>query len=237
MPPDELKDFRRALVVVAHPDDAEFGCAGTVALWTDRGVEVTYVVCTDGASGAGDPTLGQQGLVAVRQAEQREAAKVLGVREVVFLGHPDGGLRPSEELRLELVRLIRRHRPDRLVCQNAVRHYGNVYGNHPDHLAAGQAALEALYPYSRNRFAYPHLLDEGLEPHVVREVLVAGTEAPDYFVEVSESLERKLEALACHRSQQRPGDDVSVWVRRRLAQAGEPHGMAFAESFRRIDSG
>ncbi|MGH7612197.1 MAG: PIG-L deacetylase family protein, partial [Candidatus Dormibacteria bacterium] len=218
------------------PDDAEFGCAGTVALWTDQGVAVTYVICTDGAAGAGDPDQGTDGLVERRQREQRAAATVLGVEEVIFLGYPDGGLRPTDELRLKLVRLIRRHRPDRLVCQNAVRHYENLRGNHPDHLAAGQATLEAVYPYSRNRFAFPELLQEGLGPHTVRELLITGTADPNYFVDVSQTLERKLEALAQHRSQQPPGQDFSAMVRKRLAQVGEPHGMAYAESYRRLDS-
>jgi LmbE family N-acetylglucosaminyl deacetylase len=221
---------------VAHPDDAEFGAAGTVALWVDRGVEVDYVICTDGAAGAADPDIDTSRLPAIRQEEQRQAADILGVKDVVFLGHPDGGLRASDELRRELVRLIRRYRPDRVICQNAVRNYASLYGNHPDHLAAGRAAIEAIYPYARNPLAFRELLAEGLEPHSVREVLVSGTDSPDYFVDVATTLERKFEALACHRSQHPAGQDPRPRVLTRMAQAGEAQGIAYAESFRRLSS-
>ncbi len=227
-----LSDFERALVIVAHPDDAEFGCAGTVALWAAAGVAVTYVICTDGAQGSADPTLEAWELAGIRQREQRAAAGVLGVERVEFLGHPDGGLVADTALRRELTRAVRQFKPDLVVCQNAVRHYANLGGNHPDHLAAGQGAIEAIYPFARNRYAFPELLAEGLEPHTVREVWVTGTENPDHFVDVSATLEPKLEALRCHRSQQKddPGERVSA----RLAEAGKPHGMAYAESFRRV---
>lgn len=230
----QLTDFQRALVIVAHPDDAEFGCAGTVALWTAAGVAVTYVICTDGAQGSADPNLKASQLAATRQREQLAAAEVLGVEHVEFLGHPDGGLVADVELRRELTRAIRKFRPDLVVCQNAVRHYANLGGNHPDHLASGQAAIEAVYPFARNPYAFPELLLEGLPPHTVREVWVTGTETPDHFVDVSQTLERKLEALRCHRSQQQddPGERVSA----RLAEAGKPHGIAYAESFRRVAS-
>jgi LmbE family N-acetylglucosaminyl deacetylase len=158
------------------------------------------------------------------------------VKDVVFLGHPDGGLRASDELRRELVRLIRRYRPDRVICQNAVRNYASLYGNHPDHLAAGRAAIEAIYPYARNPLAFRELLAEGLEPHSVREVLVSGTDSPDYFVDVATTLERKFEALACHRSQHPAGQDPRPRVLTRMAQAGEAQGIAYAESFRRLSS-
>ena len=233
---DHLEDFERALVVMAHPDDAEFSSAGTIALWTDRGVEVNYVICTDGAAGAADPTIKQAQLASIREVEQREAADVLGVKDIVFLRQPDGRLRVTDELRRDVVRLIRKYRPDLIVCQNAVRNYSNIYGNHPDHLAAGQLAIEAVYPYARNPHAYPELLADGLQPHSVREVLVAGTEAPDHFVDVTTTVDRKVAALARHRSQHVPGQDFSVRVLERMAKMGEPHGIAYAESFRRLMS-
>ncbi|HVC38608.1 MAG TPA: PIG-L deacetylase family protein [Candidatus Dormibacteraeota bacterium] len=233
---DQLANFERALVIVAHPDDAEFGAAGTVALWTDRGVEVSYVICTDGAAGAADQEVNLAELAGVREAEQREAANVLGVKDIVFLHQPDGRLAVTDEIRRELVRLIRQYRPDRIICQNAVRNYSNLYGNHPDHLAAGQLAIEAVYPYARNPHAYPELLAEGLRPHSVREVLVAGTESPDYFVDVSATVNRKIEALSRHRSQQAPGQDFSARVLERMAKMGEPQGIPYAESFRLLAS-
>jgi LmbE family N-acetylglucosaminyl deacetylase len=236
MATDELANFERALVVVAHPDDAEFGAAGTVALWVERGVEVNYVICTDGASGAADPTIKIEELASIREAEQREAADVLGVKQIEFLRQPDGKLRPTDELRGQLVGLIRKYRPDRIICQNAVRNYSNLYGNHPDHLAAGQLAIEAVYPYARNPYAYPELLAAGLEPFSVREVLVAGTESPDLFVDVTTTVGRKIAALARHKSQQSPGEDISERVLQRMAMMGEPHGIAYAESFRLLKS-
>jgi len=232
----ELEKFERALVIVAHPDDAEFGAAGTVALWVEQGVEVNYVICTDGASGLADPSLKLTDLVAVREAEQREAADVLGVKQIEFLRQPDGRLRPTDELRARIVGLIRKYRPDRIICQNAVRNYSNLYGNHPDHLAAGQLAIEAVYPYARNPYAYPELLAAGLQPFSVREVLVSGTETPDFFVDVTATVGRKLAALARHKSQQSPGEDFSERVLQRMAMMGEPHGIAYAESFRLLKS-
>ncbi len=229
--------FHRAMVVVAHPDDAEFGSAGTVAKWADEGVEVTYVICTDGGAGSADPSLSREELPPIREREQRAAAAVLGVRRVEFLGHPDGELVADIGLRRELTRLIRRHRPDRLICQNAVRTYSNIYGNHPDHLAAGQAAMEAVYPASRNPHAFPELLaQEGLAPHVVRELWVTGTDAANHYEDISGTVDRKLEALRQHRSQLPAGQDVGTRVRARLAEAGRQIGVAAAESFRRLTS-
>ncbi len=230
----DLENFERALVIVAHPDDAEFGSAGTVAGWTKRGIRVDYVICTDGAQGSADPAVPAAELKGIREREQRDAAAVLGVTEVTFLGHPDGGLVADLALRRDLTREIRRSRPDVVICQNAVRHYGNLGGNHPDHLAAGQAAIEAIYPFARNPYAFPELLEEGLEPHVVREVLVTGTPDPDHFVDVTATLDKKLEALRCHRSQHR--QDPAERVTARLAEAGRAHGLEYAESFRRVSS-
>ena len=232
----ELENFERALVIVAHPDDAEFSSAGTVALWADRGIEVSYVICTDGAAGAADLTIEQSQLASLRETEQREAANVLGVKDVIFMAQPDGQLRATDELRGQLVKVIRQIRPDLIVCQNAVRNYSNLFGNHPDHLAAGQLAIEAVYPYARNPHAYPELLAQGLQPHSVREVWVVGTETPDQIVDVTSTVDRKIAALAKHRSQHTPGQDVSVRVLERMAKMGEPHGVAYAETFRRLSS-
>jgi LmbE family N-acetylglucosaminyl deacetylase len=227
-------EIQRALVIVAHPDDAEFGCAGTVAGWTGRGVEVHYIVCTDGEQGSADPTVDPIELRAIRRREQQGACTILGVAKLDFLGRPDGSLVPDMGLRSELVRAIRTFRPDLVVCQNAVRNYGFLGANHPDHLAAGQAAIEAIYPAARNHYAFPELLAEGLEPHSVAEVWVTGTEEPNHFVDVSHTLDRKLEALRCHRSQHRR--DPGEMVKKRLADNGSAHGLAYAESFRRVIS-
>ena len=219
-------------MIVAHPDDAEFGSAGTVARWTRSGTRVDYVICTDGAAGSADPKVGREELRLTREREQREAADVLGVLEVVFLRRPDGELRCDDDLRRDLCRQIRRLRPELVVCQNAVRHYANLGGNHPDHLAAGQAAIECVYPYARNPYSFPELLAEGLEPFEVKEAWVTGTEFPDHLVDVSETVELKLRALLCHRSQHRT--DPSERVRARLAEAGRAGGIPLAETFRRV---
>jgi LmbE family N-acetylglucosaminyl deacetylase len=232
---EEVSDeIQRALVIVAHPDDAEFGCAGTVAGLTGRGVKVNYIVCTDGEQGSADPSVDPVDLRVIRRREQQEACTVLGVSKLDLLGRPDGSLVADMELRLELVRAIRAFRPDVVLCQNAVRNYGFLGGNHPDHLAAGQAAIEAIYPAARNPYAFPHLLADGLEPHSVGEVWVTGTEQPNHYVDVSQTLELKLEALRCHRSQHR--QDPAEMVRKRLADNGASQGMAYAESFRRVIS-
>lgn len=231
-PAEEPEDLQRVLVVVAHPDDAEFGCAGTVAGWTARGISVTYLICTDGAAGSADPSVSKLQLRQIREREQREAALVLGVERVEFLRHPDGSLVADDQLRKEISRVIRQVRPQVVVCQNAVRNYASLGGNHPDHLAAGQAAIEAVYPHARNPYSFPELLPEGLQPYEVEEAWVTGTEFPDHFVDVTETVEKKLEALHCHQSQHRR--DPSEWVRTRLADQGRAHGMAYAEAFRRV---
>ncbi len=233
----ERPPIQRAMVIVAHPDDAEFGCAATVAKWVAEGITVTYVICTDGGAGSADPSLTVAELPGRRAAEQRAAAAVLGVGAVEFLGRPDGELVADLALRRDLTRAIRRDRPDRVVCQNAVRTYTNVHGNHPDHLAAGQAALEAVYPASRNRLAFPQLLaEEGLAPHVVREVWVTGTERPDHLEDVSDFVDRKIAALLQHRSQMADPAQVEARVRGRLADTGRPAGFAYAEAFRRLSA-
>ncbi|HUY98667.1 MAG TPA: PIG-L deacetylase family protein [Verrucomicrobiae bacterium] len=228
---------RSAMVIVAHPDDAEFGCSASVAKWVSQGITVTYVICTDGGAGSADPALTAADLPRLRAEEQERAAAVLGVAAVEFLGRRDGELVADLTLRRDLTRMIRRHRPDRVVCQNAVRTYSNVYGNHPDHLAAGQAAMEAVYPTARNPLAFPDLLAEGLGPHVVREVWVTGTDQPNHAEDVSGFVDRKIEALMQHRSQMGAEPDrVAERVRQRMQDAGRPSGVAFAEAFRRLSA-
>ncbi len=228
--------IQRAMVIVAHPDDAEFGCSATVAKWVSQGIAVTYVVCTDGGAGSADPSLTAAELPRRREEEQRRAADVLGVARVEFLGRRDGELLPTLELRRDLTRLIRLHRPDRVVCQNAVRTYSNIYGNHPDHLAAGQAAMEAIYPTARNPRAFPELLAEGLQPHLVREVWITGTDQPNHAEDVGGFVDKKIEALMQHRSQMGEADRVAERVRQRMQDAGRPSGLAYAEAFRRLSA-
>jgi LmbE family N-acetylglucosaminyl deacetylase len=224
----------RILVVVAHPDDAEFGCAGSLARWVAEGQEVFYCVATSGNRGSEDPAMTPERLAAIREAEQRAAAGTLGVKDLVFLGYPDGELEDTREARRDVVRAIRRFRPDRIVTQNPFPSL-NPYSGHRDHRHAGRLALDAVYPYARDRLHFPELLAEGWQPHKVREVYVMGHAEPDTFVDVSATMEQKLAALRCHASQLKDFGVVEGLVRQRAADVGKPHGYTYAEAFRLIE--
>ena len=197
--PDE--DPLRILVVTAHPDDVDFGAAGSVAVWTAQGAEVSYCIVTDGDAGGWDPEMERAEIPRIRRAEQTAAAALVGVEELIFLGYPDGRLEASLDLRRDLARVIRQVRPHRVVCQSPERLWEVIFASHPDHLAAGEAVLCAVYPDARNPFAFPELAAAGYEPHVVAEVWIMATPRPDRFVDVTETFERKLAALRCHASQ------------------------------------
>lgn len=222
----------RILGIFAHPDDAEFTCGGSAALWADQGAQITYVVVTNGAAGSNDPNQDLAELVQTREAEQRAACAVLGVQEVIFLGYADGSLQPTIELRRELTRIIRRLKPDRVITGDPTAvFYGTDYINHPDHRAAAEAAIYAVFPSAVTRPIFPELLAEGYEPHQVKEVYVSGDEAHNNtHVDISSTLDRKIEALRCHKSQLDPGD--GQWIRDWAAESGKAGGLAFAESFR-----
>ncbi len=224
--------YRRAMVVVAHADDAEFGCSGTVAKWCKEGLEVVYVIVTDGSKGTEDRDITTERLIEIRQQEQVAAGKVLGLKEVVFLGYPDGYLQPTLEVRRDITREIRRHRPDILITNNPNRTLtGTNYIGHPDHFAAGEAALSAVFPSARDHLTFPELLEEGLEPHKVREVLVTGHEQPDKWIDVTDTLEISIQALKNHASQ--IGDrEVAERMREWRREAGKDHGMVYAEAFK-----
>ncbi|MGB6772639.1 MAG: PIG-L deacetylase family protein [Candidatus Dormiibacterota bacterium] len=227
--------FKTALVIVAHPDDAEFNCGGTVALWTGRGVAVSYVICTDGVRGVMamlPRVMTPEELRRTRRLEQDAAASVLGVARIEFLEYPDGELVADMALKRELVIWIRRLKPDVVVCQNAVRNYLDLDNNHPDHLAAGQAAIEAIYPAAHSPAYFPDLLEQGLEPHTIRSIWVTGTAAPNHFVDVSATVEQKVEAIRCHATQYR--EDPREVVLAQMAALGRPHGIAHAEAFTRL---
>jgi LmbE family N-acetylglucosaminyl deacetylase len=225
---------RRILVVVAHPDDAEFGCGGSVARWSAEDRQVAYVIVTSGNRGSEDPAMTPERLAVVREEEQRAAAERLGVAEVVFLGYPDGELEDTREARRDVVREIRRLRPERLVTQSPFPTL-NPYSGHRDHRHAGRLAVDAVYPYARDRLHFPELGAAGLSPHKVREVYLMGHPEPDVVVDITETMERKLEALRCHASQFRDFGVVEARVRERNADVGKPHGMTYAEAFRLIE--
>jgi LmbE family N-acetylglucosaminyl deacetylase len=224
--------LERALIIFSHPDDAEFSAAPTIAALTASGARVDYVVTTDGGKGTDDPAVTPEQLASTRIAEQRAAADVLGVGEIVHLGYPDGYLLPTLELRRDIVRQIRRFRPDLVIAQNPQRRAdGNPFIAHPDHLATGEATLAAVYPAARDRLNFPELIDEGLEPWKVRQVLVSGVERPNLWIDVLATLERGLQALRCHESQIDDWDEVEGRVRERAAEVGEPVGMPMAQAF------
>ena len=175
-------EIQRALVIAAHPDDIDFTAAGTIALWTDAGIEVIYCLVTDGDAGGFDEGLPRSEMAPMRRKEQTAAAAVVGVHDLRFLGYPDGRVEPTLGLRKDLARVIRQVRPDRLVCPSPERNYVRVAGNHPDHRAVGSAALDAVYPDARNPFAWPELLaDEALEPWTVREVWISAAPSADHY--------------------------------------------------------
>jgi LmbE family N-acetylglucosaminyl deacetylase len=239
--PLDDSEVSRILCVAAHPDDLDFGAAGTTATWTAAGIAVTYLLCTRGDQGGFDDTPREQ-MPQLREAEQRAAAAAVGVRDVRFLdGFRDGWLEPSHELQRELVRVIRQVRPDRMLIQSPERNWARIGASHPDHLAAGEASIRAVYPAARNAFAYPELLaDEGLEPWTVREVWLMADPAADHAVDITATFARKLDALHAHVSQTGHMDDLEALLRgwgTRTAQAlGLPEG-ALAEGFRIVTTG
>ncbi len=230
-----MSEPKRALVIVAHPDDAEFLCGGTVARWVSEGWQVAFVLVTSGDKGSHDEEITSEQLAAIREDEERAAAGVLGVKECVFLGYPDGFVEDTAELRGKIVREIRRFKPDVAITWDPYRR-GH---NHRDHRLTGQAALDALYPLSRSHLYYPEHMEEGLEPHRVGEALLAGTDQPNHHVDVTKFFNKKMKALQCHKSQMsRYGfSEVRKRVRKRMAEVGKEAGFKLAEVFHRIEWG
>lgn len=219
-----------AMVIVAHPDDAEFTVAGTVAAWTKAGCRVTYVVCTDGNAGSQESGMTRAKLAKIRRVEQRAACATLGVSEVVFLGYDDGQLQPTLDLRRDLVRVIRQYKPEVVMTGDPTAlFYGDEYINHPDHRAAAQAALDAVAPAS----AMPLLWPEVGAPHRVCQVYVQGNGTPNVWVDVTETIEQKIAALKQHASQMGDWDPTDM-IKQWNAQTGKEKGLAFAESYRVI---
>ncbi|HET8990751.1 MAG TPA: PIG-L deacetylase family protein [Acidimicrobiales bacterium] len=193
--------FSSALVVVAHPDDVDFGSGGTIAYLTDHGVRVAYCLVTSGDAGGDDSTIPREERSALRETEQTAAAKVLGVTDLTFLHWPDGQVEVTLELRRDIARVIRRVRPELVITQSPERNYARVRASHPDHMAVGEATLRAIYPDARNPHAFPELLAEGLAPHVVPLVWIAGSPEPTIAIDTTKRIARKVEALSCHASQ------------------------------------
>lgn len=234
-------DIRSALVITAHPDDVDFGAAGTVATWTAAGIKVTYCVCTSGEA-SGDGTLSRAEMAAVRRAEQRAAAECVGVYEVLFLDEPDGAVVASIELRRDLTRVIRTVRPDRVLTWSPEINWEVVATTHPDHRAVGAAAFAAVYPDARNPNAHPELLaEEGLRPWTVRELWLADSPAPlrNHVVDVTDVFDARVAALRSHASQVSGFADLEGFLRNILSARARKHGLAegrLAEEFQVVDT-
>ena len=224
--------IERVMVITAHPDDSEFGAGGTIAKLAKEGAEVTYVIATNGDKGSSDRTMSSERLAAIRAEEQRNAARTLGVAHVEFLGYPDGELEDTRDLRRDVTREIRRWRPDLVITMNPHRTY-NLYASHRDHRIVAGVALDCVYPLARDHMSFPELMPE-FEPHKVREIHLMQWEKPQIVVDISEHIDLKLKALACHVSQVGNFEGVEARVRERSAEIGREKGFAYAESFDRI---
>jgi LmbE family N-acetylglucosaminyl deacetylase len=226
-------EIERAMVIYAHPDDAEFMVAGTVAKWAKAGVEVTYCMVTNGASGSQDPDMTREKLRDTRYAEQREAAKILGVRHVVFLGYEDGYLYPTLEVRRDVARQVRIHKPDVIIAMDPQFRVSDEYINHPDHIAAGEVALRTINPDASTRQMFPELWrDEKLEPHKPKALFLETLSDGGTVIDITDTMDTKIRALLVHRSQL--GPDAEEWVRDWNKRTGKSAGYKFGESFRVI---
>lgn len=227
-------EIERILVITAHPDDVDFGAAGTVATWTDAGIDVVYCIVTDGDAGGSDASVSRPDMTVLRRAEQTAAAKCVGVTDLRFLGYRDGYVEPTIALRKDLTRIIRQVRPDRVLTSSPDRNYARVQASHPDHRAVGTSALDAVYPDARNQFAFPELLaEENLEPWTVREVWLMASPQADQYVDVTETFDKKLAALRAHESQTAEMELeklLRMWLSRQASLANLPEGR-LAEAF------
>ncbi|HAZ32225.1 MAG TPA: PIG-L domain-containing protein [Acidimicrobiaceae bacterium] len=234
-----LDEIERALVITAHPDDVDFGAAGTIANLTDLGATVTYCIVTDGQAGGFDDSIPRPKMASTRREEQTEAASKVGVSDLVFLGWMDGEVESGLELRHDLSRVIRKYRPQVVLTQSPALNLRRIYASHPDHIAVAQSAIAAVYPDARNPYAFTDLITDGLEPWAVDEIWVMGHPEPDEFVEITPQIERKISALLCHESQHRDPSGMMDRVREWNAETAQVAGFggdAFAEAFTVVDT-
>ncbi len=220
------------LALFAHPDDTEFTCGGTLALWAEAGRRLVFGFCTDGSKGSADGDMTSERLVTMRQAEQREAARALGCETCEFLPYEDALLEPTLALRRDLTRLIRRHKPEIVVCFDPATYYTDDYIQHPDHRASGEATLAAVYPAARDRLTFPELLAEGLEPHNTREVWMVGPLQANRWIDIGSTVGRKIAAMNLHASQTGDGERIARVLRDRAKADGAAPGLEYAEAFR-----
>jgi LmbE family N-acetylglucosaminyl deacetylase len=235
MPSDRLPTPERVLVVAAHPDDIEFGAAGTVARWVGEGTDVRYLLVTSGDKGSDDPSADPRALAVRRREEQLAAAREIGVEQVDFLAQADGQVQPSLMLRERVTRLIRAFRPEVVMSHDpTVLFVNNEWVNHPDHRAVGLVTVDSVFPTARDPLNFREHLDEGLRPWKVAELFLWSTNEANQIVDIGATVERKVASLAHHASQFRDFDGIARWVRRRAEDLGERTGYPAAEGFRRV---
>lgn len=233
---DGLVGGEKVLVISPHPDDVDFGCSGTIAKWSRTGMEIVYVICTSGDKGTDDPQMRPETLAAMREEEQRRAAGVVGVRQVSFLRLKDGEIENNRMFREILVRMIRTYRPDVILTMDPANTlFENPYVSHSDHRATALAAFDAIYPAARNRNFFPEQLKEGLAPHSVDRIYFFGTDRPNTWIDITETIEAKTHALRCHKSQMADFENLEAWVRERYSEVGRERGMTYAEAFRYLE--
>lgn len=226
-----LDEFNKVMVIMAHPDDAEFTSAGTVAKWVAEGREVIYVMVTSGDKGSGDLAMTSDRLAPIREQEQLDVARVLGLKEVLFLRYPDGGVEDTADFRRQLVRLIRQYKPDIVMTHDPYR----KYNFHRDHRVVGSVTMDAIFPAARDHLYFPELMAEGFTPHKVAEIYLWGPEIPDCWIDISETFDKKMDALRCHVSQVGSAVGLETRMREWAAIAGEKAGYPLAEAFKKIE--
>ena len=228
--------FGKAMVVMAHADDAEYGVSGTVAKWCAEEWDIVYVVCTDGSKGSSDPKITQKQLSEIRRKEQIAAGKVLGLKDIKFLGYEDSLLQPTLDLRKDIAREIRRSKPDILICMYPMRNLDAHWGlGHPDHIASGEAAMSAVFPTARDHMTFPELQEDGFETHKVSEIWIVGHPEPDHWVDVSDFIDTAAKALSQHKSQvEHPYDKIREMMGSWRRKTATGHGMKYAEAYKRI---
>ena len=226
MTPLNDDEIKRVLVVMAHPDDCDFGAGGTIAQWSAKGIHVSYCIITNGDQGGEESGIPLEQMAQVRQKEQRDAGAALGVSDITYLNYRDGWLMPSIELRKEIVKAIRIAKPDRMVVQSPERNWERIFASHPDHLAAGETAIQAVYPDARNPYAFTDLKEAGFEPWRVREVWMTGSPTPNHFVDITDTFSKKMAALHAHVSQTAHNKELEKMVREWGERNAQAQGLA-----------
>ncbi|MFK7917132.1 MAG: PIG-L deacetylase family protein [Ilumatobacter sp.] len=235
----QQNEIERVLAVMAHPDDVDFGAAGTVATLTDAGIEVVYCLVTDGQAGGFDRSIPREEMASIRRREQTEAASRVGVTDLRFLGHMDGSVVADLDLRHDISAVIRDVRPQVVITQNPLRSLESTYGSHPDHIATAEATFCAVYPDARNPFAFTGRPITEVDDWSVDEIWIAFGPDPDGVVDITEQLERKIDALMCHASQHRDPEGMQERVRTWWQDIAESHGLpagSSAEAFRVVNT-